>query len=170
MTMVPWLEILIVIYAYTGLVVGLLLSKIAHEELKPGKKYFHIAKIIVIFSLLMFTYLFGLKNLDFSSFLWAFIGMMLGLFKVNEFLFLGIGTVFFSARLSIVFAALVFAYGMICQAVDFSKKIFFQNSLYYLIPVLFLFSFNILRVFTSEYSIPLLFGVFMAYSYKYIVE
>lgn len=159
-----------VLYAYLGLVIGFALSRIAPEEMKPGRKYFHIAQIFVMLLLLSFVYFFGLRYIDSSSFLLAFIGMMLGLFEVNVYLFFGIGLIFFSGSLAVIFGVLVFIYGMIAASIDSDKKLLFYNGLYYFVPALILLGETVTRTFVTQYGVPLIFGAFMAYSYKLIFK
>ena len=159
---VPWSTFFIAIYAYLGIVVGQLLIKIAPEEIKPGRRYFHYAHIFLMLFLLLFIYFFGLINIDIYFFVLAFIGIILGIFEANIFLFLSIGMVVFLNELAIVFGAIVFVQGMISTVIDQNNKAFFYNSLYYFVPLILLFVVIAFRTIATRYGMPLIFGGFLA--------
>jgi hypothetical protein len=115
----------IAIYAYLGLLVGVILSKIAPEEIKPGRKYFIFGQAIVMVALFAFTYFFGLRSPDIYMFILAFVGMLLVLYDISVFLFLGMGVLFFSGGLAVVFGVLVFLYGMFASSINQDQKNYF---------------------------------------------
>ena len=170
MSALLWNTFFIVIYAYLGIVAGFVLSKIAPEEIKPGRRYFNYAHFFLLLFLILFVYFFGLIDINIFSFALVFIGVIIGFFEANIFLFLGMGIVFFSNELAIVFATITFVYGMIVVSLKPDKKALFYNSLYYFTPVILFFIAVSFRAIAARYEMPLIFGVFLAYFYKLIFK
>ncbi len=160
----------IAIYAYLGLIVGLILSRIAPEEIKPGRNSFIFSQAVVMVALFAFTYFFGLRSPDIYVFMLAFAGMLLALYEVSVFVFLGIGVLFFSGGLAIVFGVLVFLYGMFASSITQEPQKIFFDSLWYFLPVVVLLTCNVVRIISSQYGISLMFGAFLAYSYKLLLK
>ncbi len=109
------LEFLVPIIAFSGIFIGLLLKKIAKEEIKFGKfggKYFiwmkRIILLLLIIMLLYFSdnYLFIIAGI--------IIGLILGVF-LSEYLFLGMISVigFLQSKdILLIISSLIFLYGM----------------------------------------------------------
>jgi len=56
-------EIIMLLVSLTGLLFGLILARIAPEELDPGKKYFFLMNEILFYGILLFSmFLFYLEN------------------------------------------------------------------------------------------------------------
>lgn len=106
---------LVPIICFLGILVGVILKKIAKEEVKFGKfgsRYFvWMERIILLFIIL--------ATLRFVDVLWlvvlfAIIGFVLGIF-ISEYLFLGLALVFgffLGGEVLLLIAALVFLYGL----------------------------------------------------------
>ncbi len=109
------LEFLIPIISFLGIFIGLLLKKIASEEVKFGKfgpKYFVWMKRIILFIMISTILFFG------RSYLFLMIGLVLGLILgvfITEYFFLGISTAIsfsLSQNILLVISSLTFLYGL----------------------------------------------------------
>ena len=109
------LEFLVPIISFLGIFIGVLLKKIAKEEIKFGKhgpKYFVWMKRIILFLILLvmlyFTNDYTLVGIG------IIIGIILGIF-ITEYLFLSMALVFSftqTENLLLIISSLVFLYGL----------------------------------------------------------
>lgn len=120
---VSWLQIIIIsIISFSGLFIGMLLAGISPEEMKPGKKYFLLFRIVFCFLIAIIGFIL------FKPSIWmVLIGIVIGLFLKNIYFYLG-GILFLSFNLgySILFSMLVFIYGMLNGTLN-SLKYKFNN-------------------------------------------
>jgi|TARA_B100001964_G_C14209422_1_gene589760 hypothetical protein len=138
------------IIAYLGLIVGIILIKLAPEEQKPGKKYFILIKKI-IFLLVMAFYLFFYRfNPTLSVIFLAitFVLMMNKKLKLEKtgltyFLF---GIVFYASSkipdLFVMESVLIFLYGIPAASLILKKKNYygiFLKNFWFFIPVILLY-------------------------------
>jgi len=125
--------------AFSGLLFGILLGYINPEELKPGKKYFKIFCLLVLFSILLvlfFSYKFSIIGLA--------LGVAIGFFLKKEYFYLGLSVVAsYTLGLNLLLSSLVFVYGLpygsllILKSKKIWKEIMFDLILF-LIPFLLL--------------------------------
>ena len=140
------------IISYLGLLVGVILIKMAPEEQKPGKKYFILIKKMIFFLIIAFLLAYYRLNLIFSLFLllFLFILMLTKKMKLEKpalaYFFLGI-IFFLSSKIIDLFVielVLVFLYGIPAASLVFNikkknyKDIFIKNALFF-IPIILLF-------------------------------
>ena len=114
---------------FLGLPVGYLISYLAKEELKPGKKYFILFKS-VLFSLILMSF-FSYINLSFYIIIpltfFIFVGIFFWLKKYNTIY----NEIFFSCILAIIYAesfspiisVLLFSFFIVSSALDYKKGI-----------------------------------------------
>lgn len=137
------------IIAYLGLLVGVILIKLAPEEQKPGKKYFIIIKKIIFLLVLVFYLFFYRFNPTFSIILLAFtfvlmLNKKLKLEKTGLTYFL-FGIVFYASSkipdLFVIESVLIFLYGVPVSSLILKlrkknyKEIFVKN-LWFFAPIL----------------------------------
>jgi hypothetical protein len=118
---------LVSLVVYLGLLVGIILSFMAKEELKPGKKYFLLTHNIVLGFILFFF----LEFLDINVYLTLFLPLILVIssfyykFKTNYIYFL-LGIIFWlsfrSGRGSLLISSLIFFYGFLVSSMEFKAK------------------------------------------------
>lgn len=130
--------------SFSGLIFGILLARIARDEIRPGLDYFILFERII----LGFIILGLLLNIDksFSGFLFLFAGVIFGYFIslfVNDYLFLGLVcsiSFLFLRSIFFVLNVLVFLYGLpkgtLYRKFQFDKV--YKNFLYFIIPFLVL--------------------------------
>lgn len=115
---------------FLGLPVGYLISYLAKEELKSGKKYFILFKSIV-FALILMSF-FSYINLSFYiviplTFL-IFVGIFFWLKKYNtiynEIFFSCILAIIFAESFSSIISILIFSFFIVSSAIDYKKGIF----------------------------------------------
>lgn len=120
--------VLSVVFAYLGLAAGLIISYMAREELKPGRKHFILAQqILVVIIFEVFFFLFG----------WTWVSMLVyGLFvvifiqffrvsRLNPYIYSLFGLfVYFAREISGVALALslIFIYGLLSAALELDVK------------------------------------------------
>lgn len=150
------MKLLIPIIAFSGFLIGLLLRKIAEDELKPGKKYFKILEktilLIIIISLLYLT----------KDYFHLFIGVITGFilaFILGRYLFLGLAATISLSNLLII--TLIFIYGISFTAL---KKHKILKNLIFFIPLLILLIPNY-QIFT-DYLIGISSGALFHYLIK----
>jgi len=140
------------IIAYLGLLVGLILTKLAPEEQKPGKKYFILFKKILFF-LILASFLFFYK-IDFilSAILLIFIIILMLNKKTNlsksHLIYFIFGLIFYFSYFSkmldlfIVESILTFLYGVPTASLILKKKNYydvFVKNLWFFVPVIMLY-------------------------------
>lgn len=128
------------IVSFLGLVVGVLLSKLAVEE-KISEKYFKWMKRVIVFILLI-SLLYYAKTNYFILFLGVVLGFLISVFA-EEYIILGISlaTAFlFSKETIFLTAVLIFLYGLPYGSLYKEKLTYFliKNMAYFFIPFLIL--------------------------------
>jgi|SRR3989344_9560488 len=140
------------IVSYLGLLVGVILTKLAPEEQSAGRKYFVLAKQILFFLMAAFLLVYYKINFILSLFLLLFLAIIminkqLKLDKpVFDYVFLGI---IFSISsgitgLFIIESALIFLYGPPFASLAFNPKRnnyreVFAYNLWFFVPVVLLY-------------------------------
>ena len=108
------MEFLAPIIAFMGVSIGILLKKIAEEEIKFGKfggRYFIWMKRITLVLLIIFMLYYS------ANYLYLFIGVIIGIIIsifLNEYLFLGLSMAasFPDKNMLLVSSSLIFLYGL----------------------------------------------------------
>lgn len=130
--------------AFSGLLFGVILAKIAYEEIRPGLYYFYwVRKIILVLIILAL-----LLNVDMSLLSFAFLflgvvfGYLAGLFS-RDYLFLGLCSTtsfFFSKEIFFLLNVLVYLFGLpkgtLLRRFKFDEL--YKNFLVFVIPFLVL--------------------------------
>jgi len=135
------LEFLIIIIAFSGLIIGFFINKFVKEELKPGEKYFLWLKkaLILIFIIVL---LYG----SYSRYIAILLGLIVGYFLRKDYFYIGAGLAGGFFYLRDLIAGLVFLYGLVYAALNPKEakiKKIFDNLMYFIIPfLLLLISFN----------------------------
>lgn len=138
-------NILIVLIAFLGLVFGILFSRLAKEEIKPGEKYFKILEKIILFILVIALLYYAWNNL-----LLTIIGFIIGIFVSSifkiKYFYLGFAMMLgflVSKEFSLIIASLILLYGLPYGSREFFNKKFmdkvFLYFLFFIIPFVFLF-------------------------------
>ena len=135
-------KLLIALIAFCGLLVGYLLTFMAKEEIKPGRKYFSIleravliALVIVLLSQAWATKLF---------FIPLIIGTLVGYFLRFRYFYLGLAlaaSVTLSTDFFILVASLVFLHGLPYGSMSSKLKLPFHMILFF-IPVFIMLFFS----------------------------
>ena len=155
------------IYGYLGLISGYFLTRISPEEMVPGKKYFKIGKVLVIFLIGFFTlylgtaYCCGLRLIVPLLF-----GLILGMFFKKIYFVFGFGIVFASGNFATIFASLIFLFGMFEASFNYDKNYLFNSSMFYLLPALIILSFDFQRFIPSNVVLAVVSGYALSYAYK----
>jgi len=114
---------LIYLIASSGFLLGIILALISPEELKPGKKYFMIAKFILLFLVILFSLGLFIYSHKYWLLLIPLFYLILYLFLIRKFIgedlfnypfFL---VLLFMLNLDLVLATLIFLYGLIAGTV-----------------------------------------------------
>lgn len=140
------------IASYLGLLVGILLIKMAPEEQKPGRKYFIFLKAFFFFLITAFFLFFNRINVLFSLALFAFMLLLMANKKLHleksALVYLILGFVFyFSSKifdLFIIESALIFLYGIPASSLITKprksnyKEILIKN-LWFFLPAIILY-------------------------------
>jgi len=140
------------IIAYLGLLLGIILIKLAPEEQKPGKKYFILIKKILFFVIIVLILFFYKVNIILITILLFFIIILILNKKINlensirVYFFLGI--VFYLSskifNLFVIESALIFLFGIPTSSLIIKLKkrnyydIFVKN-LWFFVPVILLY-------------------------------
>jgi hypothetical protein len=138
---------------YLGLLIGVILIKLAPEEQKPGRKYFIIFRKILFFLILIPILFYYNINIIYSSALLLFIvALMFGnKLRLNKsyLVYLLFGIIFFlSSKFSdlfVIVSALIFLYGIPNASLIFNMKkknyadIFVKNLIFFVPIVVFYF-------------------------------
>ena len=138
--------------AYLGLLVGIILIRMAPEEQKPGKKYFILLKKILFF-MLSIPILYHYKiNMVFSLALLSFVAVLIlgNKLKLDKsyLIYFLLGILFYLGSrfidLFVAEAVLIFLYGMSDASLTFSPKkknyddVFIKN-LPFFVPIVILY-------------------------------
>ncbi len=130
---------LVDIVSFLGAVAGYFTGKFTEEELKPGKIYFLILEIIILFALVILSLI---KEFNFVLF---FLGIIAGIFFRFEYFYFGI---ILGNGINFLDSALVFVYGLPYGTLAFYKnnfkKIFYGAVLFVIGSLAFLSSYNLL--------------------------
>lgn len=122
---------LISLIVYLGLGVGIVLSFMAKEELKPGKKYFILIHNIILAFILFFILEFLKINVFLTLLLPLVISVLLFYFKLefykkSPWVYLFFGIIFFIASKNInnllIISALMFFYGFLISSLQINLK------------------------------------------------
>ena len=138
------------IVSYLGLLVGIILVRVAPEEQKPGKKYFILIKKIIFFLIVAFLLVYYKINFIFSLLALLIIGIIIIGKKLekSEFAYFLLGIVFFisskMADLFIIESVLVFLYGITAASLllNLKKKNYvelFIKNLWFFTPIISLY-------------------------------
>jgi hypothetical protein len=138
------------IVSYLGLLLGIILIRLAPEEQKPGKKYFILSRKVLFFLIIAFLLFFYRINLIFSSLLLMFLLVLMLANKMrlekNVLVYILLGTVFFlssrTENLFVIESALIFLYGIPTASLQLKKKNYFDilvRNLWFFVPVILLY-------------------------------
>ena len=144
--------ILAAIISFLGILVGIILIKMAPEEQKPGRKYFIFLKMLFFFLIIAFFLFFYRVRLIFSSALLVFILALMLNRKLHlekaSLVYLLLGFLFyFSSKIFSLFvieSALIFLYGIPSASLAISLKAgnykgVFMKKAWFFLPVLALY-------------------------------
>jgi len=137
-----------ILIAFSGILFGLLLTKVTENEIKPGKQYIvWIMKIMLLILVVCLIYYSLVSYWIVISFLLGFVTAWF--FRIRYF-YLGLALVsslFISLEIFLVVTALIFVYGIAFGALLKDKKKIILELVLFLIPFLIFFFPNI-----SDYS------------------
>ncbi len=142
---------LISLVTYFGLLVGIILSFMAKEELKDGRKYFILLHNIILAFVLFFILEFFKVNVFLSLFLPLILIFILfyfnEIYKKSYIVYVLFGIVFYfsskNINLLLIISSLIFFYGFLISSlqINFKKKNYFQillkNLLFFVCLALF---------------------------------
>ena len=138
------------IIAYLGLLLGIILIKLAPEEQKPGTQYFILLKKILFFIALVAILFFYKVNIIFTTVLLLFVIILMLNKKINlnksglVYFFLGI-LFYLSSKilnLFVIESVLIFLYGIPNASLILKKKNYFDiflKNLWFFVPVILLY-------------------------------
>lgn len=138
------------IIAYLGLLLGIILIKLAPEEQKPGMKYFILLKKILFFIALVAILFFYKVNIIFTTVLLLFVIILMLNKKINldksglVYFFLGI-LFYLSSKilnLFVIESILIFLYGIPNASLILKKKNYFDiflKNLWFFLPIILLY-------------------------------
>lgn len=132
------IKLLAILIAFLGLVIGSIITHFTKEELKPGKKYFLIAKKLILIVLIITLIYFSTFNLIF--FMNLIIGLIAGLFLRRIYLYLSLAVVLafnISNEILIFTASLIFIFGLFESALK--NKNILVNFVLFVLPLSLLF-------------------------------
>lgn len=160
------LEYLIPIISFAGIFLGVLLKKVAREEVKFGKfgpKYFVWMKRIILF--LIIVTLLALVESYIYLFLGIVIGLIIGVF-LSEYLFLGVALVIgfmLNNNVLLIISSLSFLYGLPYGSI--LRKIKLNHILF--VTILFFVPFLLLL---TNIDLSLLIGISAGGLFHYIIR
>ena len=138
------------VLSFLGLLVGIILIKLAPEEQKPGKKYFILIKKIILFLIIALFFIYLKINLIILFLLLIITLIMLTNKKItlesNLLVYLMLG-IFFSLSskifyLFIIESVLIFLYGIPTSSLELKKNNYysvFVKNLVFFVPVILLY-------------------------------
>ena len=138
------------IIAYLGLLLGIILIKLAPEEQKPGMKYFILLKKLLFFVALVAILFFYKVNIIFTTVLLLFVIILMLNKKINlnksglVYFFLGI-LFYLSSKilnLFVIESVLIFLYGIPNASLILKKKNYFDifvKNLWFFLPIILLY-------------------------------
>ena len=135
------------IIAYLGLLLGVILIKLAPEEQRPGKRYFILFKGILFFLIIAFLLIFYKVNIILTTILLIFIIILMLNKKMklekSWLVYFLLGIVFFlsnkSFNLFIIESVLIFLYGIPNASFILKKKNYFDifvKNLWFFVPII----------------------------------
>ena len=138
------------IIAYLGLLVGVILIKLALEEQKPGKKYFILLKKILFFLILAALLFFYRINIILTAVLLIFVMVLMLNKKLNlnksSLVYFLIGIIFYLSSkipdLFVIESVLIFLYGIPTTSLKLKKRNYldvFVKNLWFFVPVILLY-------------------------------
>jgi hypothetical protein len=154
------------IYAFLGLVVGDVLSKIAPEEMKPGKKYFKIGKIVLAWLIVLTFFFFSWKVLNVHYIFLILFGLLMGIFFRGTYFMFGVGIGFVSGGFSYLLASLIFVFGMFEGSLNAKLHSFWMHFISYFIPVVILLFYDFSSMINGWQVLSVISGYLIAYGYK----
>ena len=153
---------LLVLISYLGLAVGVIISHFAKEEIKPGQKYFRVAKH-VLFGTIFFLFgihlgiheVFVLALVIVTSILSYVWDTKIHFVNTNWFYYSFFAVIMYETRLSelvMVIATLIFIFGLVSASIKMSKlldssiysnikKMLLDNSLFILLSIALVIAF-----------------------------
>ena len=158
------LNYFIPLISFLGLVFGILLSKIAREEIRPGMKYLDGFKRIILVGLIIVL----LLNVD--NLLFLFVGIVFGYLSslyLGDYFYLGLvcGLSFlFSVEMFFVLAVLVFLYGLPRGSLIKKFSDVYFSFLLFVVPLSLLF------VSLSSDFVSLLIGLSCGGLFKFLIK
>ena len=140
------------IIAYLGLLLGVILIKLAPEEQKPGKKYFILLKKILFFIIIISILFFYKLNIILITILIVFVLILILNRKINleksPLVYLLLGIIFYLSskvfNLFVIESVLIFLFGIPASSLIIKLKeknyyeIFVKN-LWFFVPVILLY-------------------------------
>ncbi|MAE42463.1 hypothetical protein CMO93_01720 [Candidatus Woesearchaeota archaeon] len=140
------------VISYLGLLLGIILIKLAPEEQKPGKKYFILLKKILFFLIIAFLLFFYKINMIFLLLLLLFMLVLMLTNKLelekSPLVYFILGIIFFLSskiiNLFVIESILIFLYGVLTASLilNLKKKNYrevFVNNLLFFLPVIVLY-------------------------------
>lgn len=124
--------------AFSSCMIGYFLANSTKSELRQGKRYFLLLKILTLFLLSLLLFYRALPN--YLIFLIAFIlgNVAYVYFKKEYFVFAVVLFLFSGNELILLAAFLIFIYGLINSSLIYPEKKFVSNLLYFIIPLVIL--------------------------------
>ena len=143
------------IISFSGLIIGLMLVKIAPEEQKPLEKYLIIARRVILFIIFVFIMLYYLNNGFYILTLIVYFAFLLFMeYKANDmlkksmFIYAVLGILFFlsskNTNLFTIESSLILLYGLpaaslMCKRKENNNKIIFYNIVFIIIANILFF-------------------------------
>ena len=128
--------ILISIIAFLGSVAGIILARIAKEEIEPGKKYLNILQRVLLF-ILFIGFLYNTKLSIYSVLAFA-IGFIVSTLIKYKYFYLGIAStlsLIAHSQLTIFVNSIIFLYGLPYGSLLKDNKKIIINAILYFIPL-----------------------------------
>lgn len=121
------------IISFSGLLTGLILTRIAPEEQKPLKKYFDITRKIMLVLIFAFLFFYSYNNHLYFAVLTAYFAFLLFIeYKINDLpkrniiIYILLGILFFlsskNTNLFVIESSLVLLYGLPTASLIYDKK------------------------------------------------
>ena len=138
------------IIAYLGLLLGVILIKLAPEEQKPGKKYFILLKKISFFLILALISFFYKVNIILTAILLIFVIVLMLNKKLNleksSLVYFFLGIIFYLSskipNLFVMESALIFLYGIPTASLTLKKTNYYEvfvKNLWFFVPAILLY-------------------------------
>lgn len=133
-------KLLIALIAFSGLLVGYLLTFLAKEEIKPGRKYFLILEraLLIALALVLFSQVWTTK----SFIIPLILGLVIGYFLKVRYFYLGLAlaaSVTLAMDVFVLVASLVFLHGLPYGSIASKIKLPMHMILFFIPVVIMLF-------------------------------